>query len=199
MKQTPWNRIVTTTAPATSPGSLERVKASLGLTNGVDHDTGVQEAILAASRAVSSDLGRALVTTTFTLYLDKFPSREIQLPWPPLVAVDSIKYWGQTTETLDTFSSGSYTVSTGGDPGRVQLNDDANWPSLMDRFAAIEIQFQAGFGSDADDVPDSIRTAVSMTAAYFWEQPLPVIVGTISSELPLGASRLIESERFVRY
>ena len=81
----------------------------------------------------------------------------------------------------------------------MQLNDDANWPSLMDRFAAIEIQFQAGFGSDADDVPDSIRTAVSMTAAYFWEQPLPVIVGTISSELPLGASRLIESERFVRY
>ena len=49
------------------------------------------------------------------------------------------------------------------------------------------------------DVPAAIQAAVTMTAAYFFDQPLPVIVGTTGFELPLGVSRLIDSERFQRY
>ncbi len=199
MKQTPWDRIVTTTAAVTEPVSLDRVKRSLGLDNVRDFDTTLQELILSATNAVSNDLGRALVTTTYTLYLQKWPGREIQLPYPPLVAVDSIKYYGDATETLDTFSSGSYTVSSGGDPGIVWLNENKDWPDLMNRPNPIEVQFQAGYGSDADDVPAAIQAAVTMTAAYFFEQPIPVITGVTATELPLGASRLIDSERFERY
>ena len=197
-QQTPWNRIVTTTAAVTQPVTLDRVKRSLGLDNVRDYDTTLQELINSATNAVSSDLGRALVTTIYTLYLDRWPGREIQLPYPPLISVDSVKYYGDSTETLDTFSSGSYTVSTGGDPGLIWLNEDADWPELMDRPNPIEIQFQAGYGSDSDDVPAAIQTAVTMTAAYFFDQPLPVVSGSIS-ELPLGVSRLIDSERFQRY
>jgi len=199
VKQTPWDRIVTTTAAVTEPVSLDRVKRSLGLDNVRDFDTTLQELILSATNAVSNDLGRALVTTTYTLYLQKWPGREIQLPYPPLVAVDSIKYYGDATETLDTFSSGSYTVSSGGDPGIVWLNENKDWPDLMNRPNPIEVQFQAGYGSDADDVPAAIQAAVTMTAAYFFEQPIPVITGVTATELPLGASRLIDSERFERY
>lgn len=199
MKQTPWNRVVTKTAAVSDPVSLDRVKRSLGLDNVIDFDTTLQEVIKSATQAVSNDLGRALVTTTYTLYLAKWPGREIQLPYPPLVAVDSIKYYGDATETLDTFSSGSYTVSTGGDPGIVWLNENKDWPDLMNRPNPIEVQFQAGYGSNADDVPPAIQAAVAMTAAYFFEQPIPVIVGSTATELPLGASRLINSERFERY
>jgi uncharacterized phiE125 gp8 family phage protein len=197
--QTPWNRIVTTTAAVTEPVSLDRVKRSLGLDNVRDFDTTIQELIKSASGAVSADLGRALTTTVYTLYLDRWPGRQIQLPYPPLISVDSVKAWGDSTETLDTFASSSYTVSTGGDPGILWLNENANWPELMDRPTPIEIQFQAGFGADADDVPPAIAAAVCMTAAYFYDQPLPVITGTIATELPLGVSRLIDSERFQRY
>ena len=199
MKQTPWDRIVTTTAAVTEPVSLDRVKRSLGVDNVRNFDTTLQELILRSTNAVSNDLGRALVTTTYTLYLQKWPGREIQLPYPPLVAVDSIKYYGDATETLDTFSSGSYTVSSGGDPGIVWLNENKDWPDLMNRPNPIEVQFQAGYGSDADDVPAAIQAAVTMTAAYFFEQPIPVITGVTATELPLGASRLIDSERFERY
>lgn len=199
MKQTPWDRIVTTTAATTEPVSLNRVKRNLGLDNVRDFDTTLQELILSATNAVSNDLGRALVTTTYTLYLQTWPGREIQLPYPPLISVDSVKYYGDSTETLDTFSSGSYTVSTGGDPGVIWLNENKDWPDLMNRPNPIEVQFQAGYGSDADDIPAAIQAAVTMTACLWFEQPLPVIVGTISSELPLGASRLIDSERFERY
>lgn len=199
MKQTPWDRIVTTTAATTEPVSLNRVKRNLGLDNVIDFDTTLQELILSATNAVSNDLGRALVTTTYTLHLQTWPGREIQLPYPPLISVDSVKYYGDSTETLDTFSSGSYTVSTGGDPGVIWLNENKDWPDLMNRPNPIEVQFQAGYGSDADDVPAAIQAAVTMTACLWFEQPLPVIVGTISSELPLGASRLIDSERFERY
>ena len=199
MKQTPWNRVVTTTAATSDPISLDRVKRSLGLDNVIDFDTTLQELIQSATNAVSNDLGRALVNTTYTLYLQNWPGREIQLPYPPLVAVDSVKYYGDATETLDTFASSSYTVSTAGDPGVVWVNEDKDWPSLMNRPNPIEIQFQAGYGSNADDVPAAIQAAVTMTAAYFFEQPIPVITGTIATELPLGASRLIDSERFERY
>lgn len=199
MKQTPWNRVVTTTQAVADPVSLDRVKRSLGLDTVIDFDTTLQELIQSATNAVSNDLGRALVNTTYTLYLENWPGREIQLPYPPLVAVDSVKYYGDGTETLDTFSSSSYTVSTAGDPGIIWLNENKDWPSLMNRPNPIEIQFQAGYGSNADDVPAAIQAAVTMTAAYFFEQPIPVITGTIATELPLGASRLIDSERFERY
>ena len=199
MKQTPWNRVVTTTEATNDPISLDRVKRNLGLDNVRDFDSTLQELIKAASNAVSNDLGRALTTTTYTLYLDRFPGREIQFPYPPLIAVDSVKYYGDSTGTLDTMSSGDYTVSTGGEPGVLWLDEDANWPALMDRPTPIEIQFQAGFGANADDVPSAIQAAITMTASYFFDQPLPVVTGTIATELPLGASRLINSERFERY
>ena len=157
------------------------------------------ELIHAATNAVQNDLGRCLIETTYTLYLDKWPGREIQLPYPPLLSVTHIKYYGDATETLDTLSTDDYTVSTSGDPGVVWLNEDKDWPDLMDRPTPIEIKFKAGYGSDADDVPAAIAAAVTMTAAYFFDQPLPVITGTIATELPLGVSRLIDSERFQRY
>lgn len=197
--QTPWNRVKLTTPASTEPVSLGRVKRALGLNDVRDHDTTLQEVIKSASNAVSSDLGRALCTTTYTLYLDTWPGRQIQLPYPPLISVEHIKYYGDTTETLDTFSSSSYTVSTGGDPGIVWLNEDADWPELMDRPTPIEIKFKAGYGEDTDDVPPAIQQAVCYTACYYFDQPLPVITGTIATELPLGVSRLIDSERFQRY
>jgi uncharacterized phiE125 gp8 family phage protein len=200
MNQTPWNRIVKTTAAVSEPVSLGRVKRSLGLDNVIDYDTTLQELIASASQAVSNDLGRALTTTTYTLYLDKWPGRIIQLPYPPLIAVDSIKYYADSDSTLTTYSSSNYTVATGGEPGLIALNESKDWPDLMDRGVnPIEIQFQAGYGADTDDVPPAIQAAVTMTAAYFFEQPLPVITGTISTELPLSVSRLINSERFERY
>ena len=200
MNQTPWNRIVKTTAAVSEPVSLGRVKRSLGLDNVIDYDTTLQELIASASQAVSNDLGRALTTTTYTLYLDKWPGRIIQLPYPPLIAVDSIKYYADSDSTLTTYSSSNYTVATGGEPGLIALNESKDWPDLMDRGVnPIEIQFQAGYGADTDDVPPAIQAAVTMTAAYFFEQPLPVVVGTTAAELPLSVSRLINSERFERY
>ena len=79
-RQTPWNRVVTTTAPSTRPVSLDRVKRSLGLDNVRDFDTTLMELIAAATQAVQNDLGRCLVETSYTLYLNKWPGREIQLP-----------------------------------------------------------------------------------------------------------------------
>ncbi len=196
---TPWNRLKTTTAPVSASCSLDRVKRNLGLDTVTDYDTTLQELILSASQAVQNDLGRCLTTTSYTLYLDKWPGREIQLPYPPLISVTSVKYYGDSTETLDTFSTGSYTVSTAGDPGVIWLNEDKDWPDLMDRPQPIEILFTAGYGANTDDVPETIQTAVAMTACYWFDQPIPVITGTTATELPLGVSRLIDSERFTRY
>ena len=197
--QTPWNRVVTTIAPVTKPVSVDRVKRSLGLDNVRDFDPTLQELIQAATNAVQNDLGRCLIETTYTLYLDRWPGRESQLPYPPLISVTHIKYWGDATETLDTLTASDYTVSTGGDPGICWINEDKDWPDLQDRPTPIEIKFKAGYGTDADDIPGAIQAAITMTAAYFFDQPLPVITGTIATELPLGVSRLIDSERFQRY
>ena len=198
MNQTPWNRIVKTTAAVSEPVSLGRVKRSLGLDNVIDYDTTLQELIASASQAVSNDLGRALTTTTYTLYLQRWPGRIIELPYPPLIAVDSIKYYADSDSTLTTFSS--YTGAKEGEPGLIALNESKDWPDLRERGVnPIEMQFQAGYGADTDDVPPAIQAAVTMTAAMWFEQPLPVITGTISTELPLSVSRLINSERFERY
>ncbi|CAI2719743.1 head-tail connector protein [Nitrospina watsonii] len=165
------------TAPAEEPLSLAEVKAYLKVTS-ADDDALITCILAGVRRACEAWTGRALVTQTWTVWLDGFPrasrceaphsgyfdlpvdhfdrvSPIIHLPLPPLQSVTFLKTYGADNQAA-TFDSVRYFVDTASQPGRIVLNASASWPSGLRNANAVEIEFVAGYGAAAT-VPESIK------------------------------------------
>ena len=88
-------------------------------------------------------LGRALAAQTWVLYLDRFPSAEIRLPLPPLIAVDSITYL-KADGVRTTLAASAYQVLDG-ELARVLPAFDTNWPPVRITPRAVAITFTCGW------------------------------------------------------
>lgn len=142
------------TAPDTEPITLAEAKKHLRVEHDVD-DTLIGALIAAAREQAEHELGRALVTQTWSRVLDAFPVAEIPLGMPPVRSVASIVYidpdGAETTLPAD-----QYALDATTSPGWVLPAADSAWPATMDTANAVEIRFVCGYGSAAD-VPQAIR------------------------------------------
>lgn len=138
---------------------------------------------------------RRFITQAWKLFLDSFPSGGvISLPYSPLASVTHIKY----TDILGvqrTLDQSRYGVSVSRIPGQILLEYNQEWPTDTLRYTdPIEIQFVCGWSS-AESVPHSIRQAVRMLAAHWYEQREGVAMGTTAAvdekEVPMGVSAAI--------
>lgn len=141
-------------------------------------------------------LGRALITQTWCLVLDRFPRGAITLPLPPLQLVESIAYTqpGGSTATLPL---SDYVVAGIGtnDPARILPARDKAWPATDDYPEAVRITFRAGYGAAPEDVPAPLRGAIKMLAAHLYENRETAVIGTIVADLPLGFSDAVSPYR----
>lgn len=165
------------TPPAEEPLSLAEVKAYLKVT-AADDDALIARILAGVRRACETWTGRALVTQTWTLWLDGFPrsarrfapaagyfelpadhfdrlSPVIELPLPPLQSVTVLKTYDTNNQPAN-FDNAKYLVDTASQPGRIVLNPTASWPSGLRTANAVEIEFVCGYGA-ASAVPESIK------------------------------------------
>lgn len=142
-------------------------------------------------------LGRALITQSWSLTLDRFPEgRTIALPLPPLQEVASIVYVdGDGIE--QTLASSVYRTVTAAEPGYVELKYQQSWPASRVQKAAVTLSFTAGYGGAAADVPELIRTYVRWRVAQFYDMRAAgmVLPGALPAEPPHYRNAL-ESLRF---
>lgn len=93
------------------------------------------------------------VTFDFTCFM-----REIELPYAGAISVDAVTvYGGVTTEyrLLDSL------------PSKIKFHHQATTSS--DDNPAITVAYTAGMGATAADIPQAIKTAITMIAAYMYE------------------------------
>lgn len=95
-------------------------------------------------------LQRTLLETTWLLSLDAFPAGAIDLPMPPLMSVEFIKYL-DTSGVLTTLDPSAYVVID--KVGQVAPLYGTSWPSTRCQPGAVQIQFKAGYGTVAGSVP----------------------------------------------
>ena len=145
-------------------------------------------------------LGRALITQTWTHYIEEFPESPYKLSYPPLQSISSIKYY-DTGDTVATFSSSYYYVDTYAEPGRVSLNYGETWPSTILRpINGVEIIFVAGYGDSASDVPYAIRHAIKELIAHCYENREIILqTGAIPKEIPFSYQTLCAPYRVIRW
>lgn len=199
------------TAPAGEPLAVEDARVHLRV-DGSDEDILIASHIQAATAWAENYTRRALITQTWELWLDCFPTQGdislaydrskldvIELPLPPLRTVGSVKYY-DTAGLLQTFSAGLYIVTAPAGPqaerGSIRLAPSASWPATQERPNAVIVRFDAGYGA-AEDVPAAVKAGMLLVVGELYKNREQSVTGNIS-KVPLAAEHLLDPFRSLR-
>lgn len=185
-------------APASEPLTTAEGKKHLEIDSSVTaHDTFIASLITATRIYAERYTNRALINTTFDLFLDQFPPGDetILLPRAPLSSVTSVTYVDGDGAS-QTWSSSAYDVSASREPGRVRLAYSENYPATRDQADAVTVRFVGGYGATASSVPQPIKQAMLLLLGHWFENRESVVVGTIAAPAPLAATALLDSYTF---
>lgn len=177
----PNTRLIT--APDMEPVSTSDAKAHLNVD--FDDDDVLISAISQGARAhLEEKLGRALITQTWQLWLDRWPAGDtIRLPRPRLQSVSSITYY-DTDDAVTTFATTNYDVDTIAEPGRVVLKYAKTWPQTTLRPSkAISIEYVAGYGDDGSDVPGDLISYLKLLIGTMYAHRETEVTGTITTKM----------------
>jgi len=148
------------------PITLDEAKLHLKV-DGSDDNTLISALITTARQLAERETGRVFITQTWQMYLDAAPV-EIEIPRPPLqsvVAITVIDDLGAETVVSDTI----YDVDTSqNSPGRIKLKNGCSWPEHRD-FASFIIEFKAGYGDAAADVPEALKQGILQLLTHLYE------------------------------
>jgi len=185
------------TAPTAEPITTADAKAHLRVDISDDDDL-IDALVVAARRQVELETWRALITQTWKVTLDAFPAGDtLRLPRPPLQSVTHIKYTPKGG-SLTTFDSDSYIVDTDSEPGRIVLYSGESWPGdTLQIVNGVEIQFVAGYGDSANDVPQELIQAMLLMIGHWYEHREEVVLGSVARSIPLGVEALLWFDRKV--
>lgn len=179
------------TAPTDDVVSLVETKAQLRVTSTDDNDM-IEALIMAAVNQIDPAgggwLGRALRPQTWDWRGSSFPygyegcgydrnfhrNYAAELPYPPLIAVDSVKYDdGDGVEQTLVEGVGFRVFGVGGlGRGRIEPVYNGSWPtSVRGDSESVRVRFTSGYenGTDGDDLPAPIKQAVIIMVKQLYE------------------------------
>lgn len=159
------SRKIAPLADAVQPVTLAAAKLQTR-TDCDSEDTLIVDAIAAATDAASDRLQRALVPAQYRLTIDQFPAA-IELPMPPIMAVQSVKYIDETgaQQTLD---PQDYYLDNVREPGYLVPAPGRAWPTTQDRINAVEVEYTAGYANSA--VPSPVKSWILLAVGDLYEQ-----------------------------
>ena len=194
-------RIVT--QPATEVITRAEAKKQLRLNPADSHEDDLIDSLITTARQTCESLcRRSFINTTWRYTFDNFPggcSRnedQIFLPVAPLVSITSIKYY-DTASVETTLDSTAYFVDTNGEPGRVAPVYGTIWPVIISIPNAVQIDFVAGYGALASDVPEGLKSAIKLLLTHLYKNREPIIIGTIASKLGLSFQYMLAPYRLL--
>lgn len=167
----PWE-----TSPIVEPLTLTQAKSYLRVT-GTDQDEVISRQIAAARDWAQAFMHRALISQTWDLVLDAFPSA-IELPLGRTLSVAYIAYTDAdgVTQTLTGASSspvgsGEYQEDLTGTDGGVLLPPAGEaWPAVQSgAIAPVRVRFTAGYGTTAAKIPADIVSGIEFRLADLYE------------------------------
>ena len=181
------NRLVT--GPAVEPVTAADLRTQLR-TDATDLPDATADAYIAEARQeIEDQTGLALITQSWKLTLDRWPNaREpwwdgmqemaiseldngkgtVFLPRYPLASITSCTVYDTAGNATTVTVSSTFDIDTQQMPGRLRLQSGATWPVALRSTNAIEIVYQAGYGSTASAVPAPLVRAVRGLAAYIY-------------------------------
>lgn len=187
------------TAPGTEPVTTAEAKTHARVDTS-DEDTLIDSLITAARMRVEQHLQRALIDTTFTMTLDEFGpniawwprsflASDIRLPRSPVQSVDEIRYIDDSG-VQQTLAASKYRVDKSSLVARITPSYAETWPTTRPITNAVEIDFTAGYGAAASDVPEPIRQAIKVLVSTWYDHRQSLSEASVST-VPIQAEYLL--------
>ncbi|MEZ5818327.1 MAG: head-tail connector protein [Hyphomicrobiaceae bacterium] len=186
--------LVMTSGPALEPVSLAEAKAHLRV-DGPAEDALIQSLVVTSRLHIEAALGLALITQSWSYFLDRWPKAgRLVLPLRPVAAVSHIRLWNDEgmSEALD---PSQFLLDGHGMPPRLVALSGLADPAPARVANGIEIGFTAGFGASPGDVPATIRHALLLLVAHWYENREPVQIGVGVNAVPAMVSDLLAPYR----
>lgn len=184
------------TAPVEDPLTLAEVKLAAHITTTVD-DVYVDSVIAAATKQYEHETRRQISVATYDYFLTCFPSDVIEIPFPPLASVTSVKYL-DGTGTEQTLAASVYDVDTATEPGAIFLKDSQEWPTIQ-RIArkVVTVRFVAGLAQASVAAED--KRAILFLAVHWLENREPVVVEerVQAASVPLTWDAIVNTRKIV--
>lgn len=173
--------------PLAEPLTLAEVKAYLRL-DGAEEDGLLTALVKVAREHLERMAGLALMPQTLRLYLDDWPQDGvIQIARGPVQSLESIVVYDSAGVAVDLALAG-HVLDGRSRPARLMLNRSVKPGRALN---GIEIDFVAGFGTAATDVPDTLKRAMLMHVSHMFAYR--GIVGPENQPVgvPAGYERLV--------
>ena len=182
-----------TRAPAVEPVSTGEAKAHLRV-DGEDEDGLIARLVTTARRHLEGRTRRAFVDQGWRTTLDGWPADGIVVLRPaPLAAVEAVTVFdGEGTPHV--VAAADYTVVAARMPGLVRIAGVASGLAAN----GLEIDFAAGYGPAATDVPEPLRQAILMLVGHWFEHREAARIGAIAAPVALGVEALAAPYRVAR-
>lgn len=180
-------------APAISPISLAEAKQQMRVESS-DDDAYINRLISAAMAYTDARgaLGRAMITQSWAQSFYSHNDR-VDLMLSPVTALTSVKYY-DTNNVLQTATLSDYMLVASADWAYVQPVSGKAWPTTYAREDAIRIEFVAGYGPLASDVPKAVHHALLLLIAHWYENREESSEKNQTS-IPFGFDMLLNTER----
>ncbi|MBV6637395.1 MAG: head-tail connector protein [Mameliella sp.] len=187
-------RLTRVTEPSEPAIGVDDVKAVLSLHHG-DHDAMIEGLIGAVTRYLDGPggiLGRAIVHQVWRLELESWPDR-IVLPVEPVASIEIT--WFDAEDVEQTLGVEAFEIIESGPAARpvVAWNAGVTLPGLGARMFPVRVAITAG-AADGASVDDGLRQAMSLLAAYWYENRGAVSAGQ-AQEIPFGISAMLARYR----
>jgi uncharacterized phiE125 gp8 family phage protein len=168
------------THPALEPVTVAEAKLHAKVE--IDDDDAMISAYIVAARTMAEAYtDRVFIEQTWDGWLDRFPScwdadgAEIVIPQCPLIAVTTLEYRAPDASAYTPLAEGTdFEIVPGSEPGKLALMPGKSWPAISERLGSVHLQYSAGYGPAADDVPEAIRVAILTLVADMYDNRSPV-------------------------
>ena len=180
------------TGPNKLPVDVNMAKLHLRLEDDDEGDDAlVVDALESAREQCEKFTGRALITQTWELFMDRWPlsstqgewwdgvregpvtwlgafSEEIPLPRPPLQSVTFINTYDDS-DVATLFAASNYFVDTNSEPGKITLRRGIAAPTVDRVRNGLEVRYITGYGDEISDIPSSLRQGILKMVAHLYE------------------------------
>lgn len=188
--------LLMTAAPTVEPITLAEAKLHCRI-DGTSEDAYISSLVVTSRLQIESALGLAMITQSWRLTLDTWPRRRIiELPMRPVQSIEQVAIVHSNGDVTPQLAS-TYRLDGQANPARIALTTIAP-PAPEVSAAGILIDFTAGFGPAAADVPEPIRHATLLLVAHWYECREPTPAGTTPPRIPSTIDTLLSPYRTVR-
>lgn len=163
----------------------------------VDEDDDSQDVtlnlLIASARERAEHLtGRTFASRARDFFADDLTGEWIELPYPPLISVSSVRYLDSSgVERIMSGSPDQWRIDITTTPGRIAPLYGASWPVTDGSASNVRITYTSGYA--AADMPASVKIWMQLRISTFYDNRNTIVGGSLSELSHDYVDRLLDS------